>query len=57
MKTYSLYCEVCGTLITGNDYHQHHRDECKGDGCDCDMVTHPECCPTCKEDKAKVMSL
>jgi hypothetical protein len=51
MTTYSLYCDVCGKLIDGNDYHQHHRDGCNGEGCDCDEVSHPECCPTCSDDE------
>lgn len=39
---------MCSDLLAVDaDFHAPHEPGCPGDGCICDLVTHPECCPTC----------
>ena len=44
-------CDVCGKGSTKRSWesrHEPHEKGCKRDGCACDLVTHPGCCPECE---------
>ena len=37
-------CTFCGKYVSEDEAHFPHEEDCPGEGCDCDLIAHPDCC-------------
>ena len=40
----SKSCCFCGKTVHDDQAHFPHAEDCPGEGCDCDLIAHPDCC-------------
>jgi hypothetical protein len=44
MPKISKSCCFCGKTVHDDQAHFPHAEDCPGEGCDCDLIAHPDCC-------------